>query len=96
MNLSTIKSQFQLVDDNLGIAISNLNDYQNYINLQLIENILVSLAIWYENNVPTENVNYTFDIPMASLIGNEYIVRIHTVFNSAGKVFNLFCTGGVL
>jgi hypothetical protein len=94
LNLGIIKQQFQTVEDNLGIAIDNLNDYQSYMNKQLAENLLSSLATWYENSTPTENVIYKLDIAIETIQTSLSLLRIQLAFISAGKTFTLYCIGG--
>lgn len=96
MNLSQIKQQFQVVEDNLGIALSNLNDYQRYINKQLADGLLKALALWYENNTPVENVVYRLDIAIEDIYTNSDVNRIHAAFLAGGKTFTLYCIGGSL
>lgn len=94
--IQEIKTEFQLVEDNLGLAINDLNIFQEYRAKQDAEDVLKSLAVWYENNSPNENVVFRLDIAITAISTSPYINRIHAAFLGSGFTFTLYCIGGQL
>lgn len=93
-NLTVIKNQFQIIEDNLGLAINDLVAYQAYRQKQDAEDLLKALAVWYENNPPLENISFKMDIPIELVLGSQNLSRIHAAFSTSNKIFTLYCTGG--
>ena len=91
--LSKIKTDFQLVDDNLGLAINELNAYNSYINKELALNVIRGLALWYENNPPTEDYTLKLNILTTAVQGDAYLIRLVNVFAANNKLFTLVTLG---
>jgi hypothetical protein len=94
-NLDTIKSNVQVVEDNLGLVVNDINAYQVYRKKQDLENVLLFLAIFYENNTPTENVSMKLDVKVQDVYTSDGLTRIHLSFVHAAKVFTLICSDGL-
>lgn len=94
-SLNSIKNELQLIEDNIGIAINDINTYEVYRKKQDIKPIFQALAAWYENNLPTENVDMKLDIKIQDVYNNDDLTRIHIAFVTASKIFNLYCTDGL-
>jgi hypothetical protein len=94
-NLDTIKSNVQIVEDNLGLVVNDINAYQVYRKKQDLENVLLSLAVFYENNTPTENVSMKLDVKVQDVYTSDGLTRVHLAFVHAAKVFTLICSDGL-
>jgi hypothetical protein len=94
-SLDTIKSNVQVVEDNLGLVVNDINAYQTYRKKQDLENVLLSLAIFYENNIPTENVSLNLNVKVQEVYTSDGLTRIHLAFVHAAKVFTLICSDGL-
>ena len=94
-SLDTIKSNVQVVEDNLGLVVNDINAYQTYRKKLDLENVLLSLAIFYENNIPTENVSLNLNVKVQEVYTSDGLTRIHLAFVHAAKVFTLICSDGL-
>jgi uncharacterized protein with von Willebrand factor type A (vWA) domain len=94
-SLDTIKSNVQVVEDNLGLVVNDINVYQTYRKKQDLENVLLFLAIFYENNTPTENVSLNLNVKVQEVYTSDGLTRIHLAFVHAAKVFTLICSDGL-
>lgn len=94
-SLHNIRTEFQLIEDNIGIALNDLSIYESYRKVQDIKPIFQALATWYENNLPTENIDMKLDIKIQDVYTNDDLTRIHIAFVSASKIFSLHCTDGI-
>lgn len=92
--LSKIKSDFQIVENNLGVAINSLETYENYVNKQFAENLLLNMAIWYENTIPTENLDFKLNVKIETIQTSANLTRLQNAFQKVGKIFTLYCVGG--
>lgn len=94
-NLDIIKSNVQIVEDNLGLVVNDINAYQTYRKKQDLENVLLSLAIFYENNTPTENASLNLNVKVQEVYTSDSLTRIHLAFVHVAKVFTLICSDGL-
>ena len=76
-SLDTIKSNVQVVEDNLGLVVNDINAYQTYRKKQDLENVLLSLAIFYENNIPTENVSLNLNVKVQEVYTSDGLKYLH-------------------
>lgn len=84
--ISDVELQLSSINDNISI-------YKIYLVKELVNGLLKTNALMYENMPPTQKIILKLDIPSEYILGNPYLTRIYTAFNSAGKVFELYCNG---
>ena len=94
-SLDTIKSNVQVVEDNLGLVVNDINTYQVYRKKQDLENVFLFLAVFYENNVPVDNTSINLNVKVQDEYTSDGLTRIHLAFVHAAKVFTLICSDGL-
>jgi hypothetical protein len=88
-NLNNIENDLQIIEDNLGLCINDIGTYKYYIDKDGANDVLKSLAFYYENNPPINNFEISLNIYYADIY-QVYLQRLIDVFTENQKVFTLY------
>lgn len=89
MNVGQIRNQLYVVQDEVQLTIENLSEYKDYLDSELVDSIIYSLARWYENTPPVQNETFTFSIEADLVQAKPSVQRLVQAFISVDKIVNI-------